>query len=83
MILGQHSRFGFLAWIEFGLPMLASEHCTEFRRATLLESWELALTLAEQPRYGVGMVEDEFGRDAALRLAGQSHDEAKLGWMFC
>ena len=45
---------------------------TDFGRATLLESWELALSLAEQPCCRAGMMADELGRDACCTAFGRA-----------
>ena len=71
-------------WLANGSLAATLGACTEFGRATLLESWELALSLAEQPCCRAGMVmvvvASLVGMLLRLRWVGQLQDEAG---MFC
>ena len=70
-------------WLAHGSLAATLGACAEFCRATLLESWELALSLAEQPCCMAGMmvvVASLVGILLALRLVGHLQDEAG---MFC
>ena len=69
-------------WLAHGSLAATLGAFTEFGRATLLESWELALSLAEQPccRAGMMVVASLVGMLLALRCVGQLQDDAG---MFC
>ena len=61
------------AWRTPGWPEGFVATSNDFGRATLLESWELALSLAEQPCCRAGMmVSGEFGRDVACTASGRA-----------
>ena len=69
-------------WLAHGSLAATLGACTEFGRATLLESWELALSLVEQPccRAGMMVVASLVGMLLALRRVEHMQDKAG---MFC
>ena len=67
-------------WLAHGSLAATLGACTEFGRATLLEGWELALSLAEQPccRAGMMVMASLVGMLLALRWVGQPQVKAGM-----
>ena len=79
MILGVVSLLWLLGLVWVWLAHASLGACTEFGRATLLESWELALSLAEQPCCGAGIMVAEFVA-GMLHCVWQGNRRTKLSW---